>query len=67
MLLRGIGGDDGAGGAADGSAHHGVGGGVGVEAGGAGGSLVRWRYQGGHLLEDQPWRGMSCRTGRQVK
>ena len=59
----GVGGDDGAGGATDGSANDGVGGGVGVEAGGAGGSLVSWRYQGGHLLEDQPRRRMSCRTG----
>ena len=42
----------------------GVSGGVSVEVGGFG--LVRCWYQGGHLLEDQPRRWMSCRTGRQV-
>ena len=49
---------------ADGGADDGVSGGVSVEVGGFG--LVRCWYQGGHLLEDQPRRWMSCRTGRQV-
>ena len=34
--------------------------------GGVGGFLIKC-FEGGHLLEDQPWRGMSCRTGRQVR
>ena len=49
---------------ADGGADDSVSGGVSVEVGGFG--LVRCWYQGGHLLEDQPRRWMSCRTGRQV-